>query len=178
MSHHDQVLSGKQLEIFKIVVGGNGFLGNANGVQVLIPIDLDELVKRLPYKPSKHSLQFTIRALVAKGMITKGPTENRRGRMGVVYLPTDAGKFCVSPNSASDVSLGTGNIEANGMWCSKLRGTLVGPITPATPLPPIANIAAVITPRASQSSSMLSCCYFCRPPPYGTYFNTLVHLEM
>lgn len=109
---HLGMLSGKQLEVVKIIVGGLGFVGGPNGVQVLIPIDFDDLLTRLSYKPSKQSTQFIIRTLVTKGMIVKGDPVKRRGRMRVIFLPTEAGKFCVNPTSAPDASLGTGNIEA------------------------------------------------------------------
>lgn len=44
------------------------------------PIDLDQLIERLPYTTSKESMHFSIRALVGKGLIVKGATELRRGR--------------------------------------------------------------------------------------------------
>ena len=48
-------------------------------------IDLDELLDCLSWTPSKQSLQFSIRALIAKRMIFKAGTEVRRGRKRVCF---------------------------------------------------------------------------------------------
>lgn len=44
------------------------------------PVDLDQLLERLPYETTKESLQFSLKALVARGMIVKLDKEKRRGR--------------------------------------------------------------------------------------------------
>ncbi|MCY1200477.1 hypothetical protein D9M72_119070 [compost metagenome] len=48
-------------------------------------IDLDELLDSLSWAPTKQSLQFSIRALIAKRMICKVGTEVRRGRKRVCF---------------------------------------------------------------------------------------------
>lgn len=75
-------LSQKQKAILALIV-----LGNPDG-----PIDLDELIDRLTYMPSKDSMHFSIRAMVEKGLIEKGPLENRRGRARRTLVPTPLGR--------------------------------------------------------------------------------------
>jgi len=43
-------------------------------------IDIDQLLEELPYQTTKASMQFSIRALINKGMILKLHRETRRGR--------------------------------------------------------------------------------------------------
>lgn len=62
-----------------------------------MPLDLDELVEKLSWQPTKESLQFTIRALVSKGLIEKRPKELRRGRQRVLFRPTRAGLLALDP---------------------------------------------------------------------------------
>ncbi|EFJ9640443.1 hypothetical protein ABGZ01_002926 [Escherichia coli] len=40
-------------------------------------LDLDELLDVLPYKTTKQSIQFSIRALIKKGLVEKGHTRQR-----------------------------------------------------------------------------------------------------
>ncbi|EKI8939746.1 hypothetical protein PAF80_001979 [Escherichia coli] len=40
-------------------------------------LDLDELLEVLPYKTTKQSIQFSIRALIKKGVVEKGHTRQR-----------------------------------------------------------------------------------------------------
>ncbi|HBD2323420.1 TPA: hypothetical protein KII41_003499 [Escherichia coli] len=40
-------------------------------------LDLDELLGVLPYKTTKQSIQFSIRALIKKGLVEKGHTRQR-----------------------------------------------------------------------------------------------------
>mgnify|MGYP000268186670 CR=1 FL=1 len=54
-------------------------------------IDLDQLLERLSYKPTKDALQFSIRHLVGRGLIEKKATELRRGAQRRVFSPTVAG---------------------------------------------------------------------------------------
>lgn len=86
----------KQLEILRIINVGNGLDGDGR----LIPVDLDELLERLSYKPSKESLQFSIRALIARKMIEKGERQTRRGRLRAIILPTALGKAVIEDKSS------------------------------------------------------------------------------
>jgi hypothetical protein len=72
-------LSAKQQEILKLIVRGN-----PDGSF----IDLDELLDRLSYKPTKDALQFSIRHLVKRELIEKKPTELRRNAKRRVFAPT------------------------------------------------------------------------------------------
>ena len=40
-------------------------------------LDLDELLEVLPYKTTKQSIQFSLRALIKKGLVEKGHTRQR-----------------------------------------------------------------------------------------------------
>ena len=62
----------KQIQVMKVILKGN-----TDGAGAWSPVDLDELLERIPYSTSKASMQFTIRYLVKKGCITKGQ-ESRR----------------------------------------------------------------------------------------------------
>lgn len=76
-------LTQKQTEILSIVAKGN-----ADGTLA----DLDEVIARASYKPTKQAIQFTIRALVEHGLIEKRGQEKRRNRMRVVFGVTDLGR--------------------------------------------------------------------------------------
>lgn len=96
----------KQLEILHVINKGNGIDGDGS----LIPVDLDELLDRLSYKPTKQSLQFSIRALVDRKMIEKGERQIRRGRLRVVFLPTALGRAVIEDKS-SGVELPAGALS-------------------------------------------------------------------
>lgn len=53
--------------------------------------DLDQILERLTYDTTKQSLQFSLRALIKKGVIVKKARENRRGRSRVILAPTEVG---------------------------------------------------------------------------------------
>lgn len=55
-------------------------------------IDMNQLIDSLPYKTTKESLQFSIRALIRKGMVSKGETVTRRGRSRRTFIITEFGK--------------------------------------------------------------------------------------
>jgi hypothetical protein len=72
-------LSAKQAEILTQIVRLN-----ADGSF----LDLDQLLDRLTYKPKKEALQFSIRHLIARGLIEKKPVELRRGAKRRIIAPT------------------------------------------------------------------------------------------
>lgn len=76
------LMTDKQIEIMKLVIEGNedGSL-----------CDIDQLCERLSYKPSKESLQFSLRALSKHKMLARGSTEKRRGRRRRLIEPTRQG---------------------------------------------------------------------------------------
>lgn len=76
-------LTQKQKKILKAVAEGN-----ADGTA----IDITQLSETLDYKPSKESLQFSIRAMIGHNLIRKGEKELRRERFQRVILPTGYGK--------------------------------------------------------------------------------------
>ncbi|TSP13943.1 hypothetical protein [Cupriavidus campinensis] len=73
-------LTSKQISQLTVIVAGNPDES---------PVDKDELLERLPYETSKESLQFSIRALVKRGLVTVGAKEKRRGRLRATLIPTD-----------------------------------------------------------------------------------------
>ena len=46
------------------------------------PLDLDELLELLPYTTTKASMQFSLRALINKGLVTKGVRRQREAGFG------------------------------------------------------------------------------------------------
>lgn len=64
-------------------------------------IDLDQLIERLSYKPSKQSIQFSIRALIAHALIQKDASEKRRGRTRTLLSLTALGQTMVGKAPAS-----------------------------------------------------------------------------
>ncbi len=76
-------LTAKQKAILALVVHGN-----PDGT----PIDLDQLIDRVPYAPTKEAMQFSVRALINRGLIEKGGTELRRERSRRLILATDLGR--------------------------------------------------------------------------------------
>lgn len=72
----------KQLQIMKVIVKGND-----DGSFV----DMDQLLQRIPYETTKQSMQFSIRKLIQRKLITKHGLESRRGRSHVVFSPTLGG---------------------------------------------------------------------------------------
>lgn len=79
-------LTPHQYEVLKIVI-----VGNDSKDPTLILADLDEILERVTRKTSKQSIQFTIRALIHNGMMTKAGRLARRGRQRVTYEATDQG---------------------------------------------------------------------------------------
>lgn len=79
-------LSKKQIAILQTLVKANpdgSFL------------DLNELLDGLPYRTTKESIQFSVRALEKRGLIEKKPLEQRRGQDRRVLAPTIAGYAAV-----------------------------------------------------------------------------------
>lgn len=85
-------LTTKQLELLKVI-------GDAN--EDGSPTDLDQLLERLTYKPSKQSIQFSIRALVNHGLIKKGDSEKRRGRVRAIIELTEMGRSVTGKKKTS-----------------------------------------------------------------------------
>lgn len=87
-------LTKKQSELIQVIANGN-----EDGTHA----DLDQVIERLSYNPSKQSIQFSIRALVGKELVTKGGREKRRGRMRVLIVPTEMGKHYAGPSGATAI---------------------------------------------------------------------------
>lgn len=88
----------KQLAIMSVIAEGNG----VNVVGDFVPVDIDQLLERLPYKTSKQSMQFSIRTLIKHGALTKGETDSRRGRKRRVYIATELGKIMAKKKAEAE----------------------------------------------------------------------------
>lgn len=81
-----RLLTPKQLEVLMVIAKKN-----PDGSDV----DLDELLERIPYETTKASMQFTIRAMVEGGCITKTGRAARRGRKRTTLQATAEGAAAV-----------------------------------------------------------------------------------
>lgn len=81
------IITDKQYKIMVVICEGNK---DSNG-KVVSPVDIDELLERVAYTTTKASMQFSIRALIRRGLIIKGQ-EHRRGRLRTTLLPTPDGR--------------------------------------------------------------------------------------
>ena len=77
-------LTAKQIAILNIVIKGN------NDDEKWTPCDLDQIIERLEYHPTKHAIHFSIRKLIARNLIFKSGMERRRERRHVLISPTKA----------------------------------------------------------------------------------------
>lgn len=75
-------LTEKQIEQLRVICPGN-----PDGSDV----DIDEVLERMSYQTSKQSFQFSLRALIKKGLVEKGVRESRRGRERQTLKPTPLG---------------------------------------------------------------------------------------
>jgi hypothetical protein len=62
-------------------------------------VDMDQLLDRLSWVPTKESAQFIIRAVIQKGLVEKAGIQGRRGRNRVCYKLTPAGMLVVDPRA-------------------------------------------------------------------------------
>lgn len=85
--HSRATITDKQYKILVVICEGNKDL---NG-KFESPVDLDQLLERIAYDTTKESMQFSIRALMRRGLITKDK-ERRRGALRAVYYPTREAK--------------------------------------------------------------------------------------
>lgn len=74
-------LTRKQIALLEVIQRGN-----EDGSFV----DMEQLIDRIHYKPSRQSLQCSIRAMEARGLVERKPLELRRGRHRVLYALTPA----------------------------------------------------------------------------------------
>ena len=74
---------------------------------------MDQLLDAVNFETSKESIQFMIRALIAKDLIKKLEPEKRRNARRVLYEATELGRGMVQIGSAplSSVSIKDGIVE-------------------------------------------------------------------
>ena len=87
-------LTVKQLALMRVLVEKN-----PDGSEQ----DLDQIVGKVSYKPTKQSLQFSIRALIKHGLIEKLPMESRRGRLRSIIHVTEKGNSIMGKGNPSFV---------------------------------------------------------------------------
>jgi DNA-binding PadR family transcriptional regulator len=75
-------LTEKQIEQLRVICPGN-----PDGTD----LDIDQILESMNYTPSKQSFQFSLRALINKGLVVKGVREVRRGRERQTITPTPLG---------------------------------------------------------------------------------------
>lgn len=84
-------------------------------------LDFDQLLDLLSWAPSKESAQFTIRALIGKGLLLKaGDLQLRRGRKRVCYELTEEGRKALDPRG----SLPVGKPEVS-VWLPEVEEVFV-----------------------------------------------------
>ena len=88
-------LTTKQIALMSVIVAGN-----PDGSVC----DLDEIVERASYKPTKASIHFSIRALVKHGLIEKLGLEKRRGRSRVLISATALGREYMGPRASASIA--------------------------------------------------------------------------
>ena len=59
--------------------------------------DLDQIIDKMSWEPTKESIQFTIRAMVGKSFIEKSGLQSRRGRNRVCFKVSIKGKQVLDP---------------------------------------------------------------------------------
>ncbi|MFM0095663.1 hypothetical protein PQQ87_08620 [Paraburkholderia nemoris] len=84
-------LTKKQIELMSIIIRKNED-GSA--------VDLDQILARLSYVTTKQSLQFSIRALVAKRLIVKQELEKRGSHARRPVVATDYGRQVLGPRDS------------------------------------------------------------------------------
>lgn len=85
-------LTTKQIEVLRVIAKGNPDGSHA---------DLDEILERVSYRPTKQAIQFTIRSLVEHGLIEKHASEKRRGRLRVLIGATTLGQHFANAGVSS-----------------------------------------------------------------------------
>jgi DNA-binding MarR family transcriptional regulator len=85
-------LTDKQLEVLRVIAEAN-----PDGTLA----DLDEVIERAAYKPTKQAIQFSIRALIGHELIEKRGAEKRRGRNRVLLAVTPLGQHFHAANRPS-----------------------------------------------------------------------------
>lgn len=85
------ILTRKQIALMKVILAGNTDVdGNFSHC------DLDQIIQRVEYSPTKHAIHFSIRKLIAKGLIEKLGLELRRESRRVIIGATKTGKSIFS----------------------------------------------------------------------------------
>lgn len=92
----DIYLTAKQVQLISTLAAGN-----SDGSEV----DLDQLLERLPYRTSKESLQFSVRALAKRGLVAKKGQELRRGRLRRLLALTAAGESFIGAGSRAAATI-------------------------------------------------------------------------
>lgn len=92
-------ITDKQYRILSVVLEGNR---DAEGR--FTPVDIDQLLERLSYRTTKQSFYFSMKALVARGLVEKGE-DVRRGARRVTLAPTERCRRLFSHQASSPAYL-------------------------------------------------------------------------
>jgi hypothetical protein len=105
----------KQIEIMKVVVAG----ATAGAV-----VDIDQLLERLPYKTTKASLQFSLRAVERHGLIDRSFAEHRRERLRRLIAPTELGRAVIGGTGRPAPGPGAAVIDPDAASSDRIAKTL------------------------------------------------------
>ncbi len=86
------ILTQKQRQILTTIVQGS----RAPDGTLDQWLDMDQLLEQLPYRTSRESMQFSLRALEKKGLLEPQRYEVRRGQRRRLAVPTSDGMSLVS----------------------------------------------------------------------------------
>jgi DNA-binding MarR family transcriptional regulator len=129
----------KQIEIMKVVAAATA----------AEPVDLDQLLERLPYATTKESLQFSLRAIERHGLIDRSHAEHRRGRLRRLVKPTDMGRAVIGgtgrPAPGPGSSIGTKSDEPQFVASSDPR--LMEEVTQDLPEPELLSLPELSLPE-------------------------------
>lgn len=59
-------------------------------------LDLDQIIKKVPYDVTKQAIQFSLRSLKEKGLLKKSGYQKRRGANRCLWVITDKGSLYLS----------------------------------------------------------------------------------
>jgi len=78
--------------ILKTLVAGGSYEKEHPGRHM----DLDQIIKKVPYEVTKPAIQFSLRSLKEKGLIKKSGYQKRRGASRCLWVITDKGSLYLS----------------------------------------------------------------------------------
>lgn len=94
----NETMTQKQYAIMTVICQGDG----KDGEGKFVAIDIDQLLERIPYKTTKDSMHFSLRALMRRGLLKKGDIRPRNGRHRRTLVATDLGRALILQQEKSE----------------------------------------------------------------------------